>query len=171
MKLENKPKRFIYSSSINLMLISVLVAIVFYRNSYLSISILPCKNCLFQNKKKNCGPAALKMVLTDLKVEYSLSDIEKETNFNPHKGITFLDMYNFSKNLGFNSKALKIPATYLSKCAFPNIIFIRNSHFVVVDSVDAKSYCYIRDPSKGRYKAPISHLNRIWKGEILVFRN
>jgi ABC-type bacteriocin/lantibiotic exporter with double-glycine peptidase domain len=52
----------------------------------------------------------------------------------------------------------------------PAIIFIKKSHFVVLDSLDAQNDCYIRDPARGRMKVPANHLSKMWNGEILSFQ-
>ncbi len=156
---------------LSILLLSGLFISMFYvKNFYIKTEKLPLRNCLLQNKTMNCGPTALLMICNNFNIQTSLNEIENKTNFHSSKGITFLDMYNYTDSIGLRPQALKVTANYLQRNDLPGILFIKSSHFVVLDSLDQKKYCYIRDPSRGRYRMSLSHLLKIWNGEILIFK-
>jgi ABC-type bacteriocin/lantibiotic exporter with double-glycine peptidase domain len=155
-----------------LMTIIVLILLfgLYYKSCYINIEKLPCSNCIIQNKRMNCGPAALKMIFKDFNIHLSLETIENETNFDKKKGVTLLDLYTYCERMGLKPKGLRVSEDSLKACIFPSIIYISNSHFVVIDSLDARNYCYLRDPARGRMKLPVTHLSKMWNGEILSFQ-
>lgn len=145
------------------------MSVWYYQTYYIDIKKLPCNNCIIQDKRMNCGPAALKMVFQDFNIHLALSEIEKETNFNKSEGVSLLDLFNYCEKMGLQPRGLRLNEASL-KAYTPAIIFIKQSHFVVLDSLDTQNYCYIRDPARGRMKIPINHLSKMWNGEILLFQ-
>ena len=143
---------------------------IYYQMCYVSKEKLACKNCLFQDKKKNCGPTALKMVLSDFKIEMDLEQIEIETNFQKESGVSLLDLYSFSEKIRLRPSALRLNKENIYDITFPAILYIKKSHFIVIDSVNKEGFAFLRDPSSGRLKISLSHLGKIWKGEILAFQ-
>jgi predicted double-glycine peptidase len=49
------------------------------------------------------------------------------------------------------------------------IIFLRDGHFAVIDSIDADGFVHLRDPSIGRVKMVRERLMEKWGGESIIF--
>jgi ABC-type bacteriocin/lantibiotic exporter with double-glycine peptidase domain len=151
--------------------IILFMLIGYYKMCYVSKEKLPCTNCLFQDKKKNCGPKALKMIFNDFHLGMSLEQIELETNFQKEVGTSLFDLYDVSEKNGLKPKALRLNLEGIYNINFPAILYIKKSHFIVLDSVNTGGYAFVRDPARGRFKISLSHLCKMWHGEILIFNN
>ena len=113
-------------NKLNWILILIFSIVLFYQKCYIKTENLPCENCLYQDKMMNCGPTALKMVLTDLNININLSEIERATNFQKKAGVTLLDLYNYTKILGLKPNALRISENNLKNTPLPGIVFIKS---------------------------------------------
>lgn len=121
-----------------------------------------------QDKRNNCGPAALKMVLDHHKMSAPLREIEERVELS-ERGSSMLALKRVAELHRLHVEGWRLSLEDLCRKPFPVIIFVENRHFVVVDSLDNTGFFYVRDPAIGRVKIPRKRLANIWKGETLVF--
>jgi ABC-type bacteriocin/lantibiotic exporter with double-glycine peptidase domain len=123
---------------------------------------------VMQNSWNTCGPAALRMVLKGFGKIAPSDDLEKVSS-SQHNGWSMLELKELAERFGLHGVGWRIDVESLEKRRFPLILYIENRHFIVVDSVDAHGFAFLRDPAIGRIKIKRSTLGKIWKGETLMF--
>jgi predicted double-glycine peptidase len=123
---------------------------------------------VLQDKANNCGAASLKMVLDRRGIEVSLSELGLKLKAIQH-GASLLALKSAAESYGLHADGWKLKAEDLSRISCPVILFVESSHFVVLDSLDADGFFFLRDPAMGRVKITRQHIMDIWKGEALVF--
>jgi ABC-type bacteriocin/lantibiotic exporter with double-glycine peptidase domain len=69
---------------------------------------------------------------------------------------------------GLHAEGWRLTFSDFVNSTFPLLLFVRNDHFVVADSV-RDHIVFLRDPSIGKVIIPAMELTRIWHGEALVF--
>jgi len=123
---------------------------------------------VMQDKSNTCGPAALKMILDVHGKRVPLRELEKgcETS---DGGWSMQSLKELAEQHGLRAEGWRLDAEALCRSRFPMILFVENQHFVVADGVDTAGFFFLRDPAIGRMKIHRHALNRIWKGETLVF--
>lgn len=124
---------------------------------------------VLQDKRNNCGPAALKMVFDHYRVPTTLSEIEAEIDLT-EKGSSMFALKRIAQQKGLKAEGWRLRFKDLQKVFKPVIIFVNGDHFVVVDSVTEHGEIFLRDPGVGKLKLPVEKILAIWNGETLLFR-
>jgi ABC-type bacteriocin/lantibiotic exporter with double-glycine peptidase domain len=123
---------------------------------------------VLQDRGNNCGAASLKMVLDRRGIDVSLRELELRLRATRH-GSSLLALKTTAESYGLHADGWKLRGEDLFRISPPVILFVESSHFVVLDSLDADGFLFLRDPAMGRVKIMKQHLMNIWKGEALVF--
>lgn len=123
---------------------------------------------VMQDKINTCGPAAVKMILEAYGNRVSLQELENGEE-SPRGGWSMRSLKELAEQRGVHAEGWRLNPDNLSTGRFPMILFIEDRHFVVVDSVDAAGFVFVRDPAIGRMKLHRRALAKTWKGEALVF--
>jgi ABC-type bacteriocin/lantibiotic exporter with double-glycine peptidase domain len=129
---------------------------------------LGIEGVVMQDKGNTCGPAALKMILDIYGKRVPLQELEKISKVSDG-GWSMQSLKVLAEQHGLRAKGWRLDLEALCRRRFPVILFVENSHFVVADAVDTAGFVFVRDPAIGRMKIHRHALNRIWKGETLVF--
>jgi ABC-type bacteriocin/lantibiotic exporter with double-glycine peptidase domain len=129
---------------------------------------LGTEDVVFQDGANTCGPAALKMILDHYGVNVQLIELERKGG-RGKKGMDMLSLANLAKLFGLRAKGWKLNIDRVRESCMPAILFVENTHFVVLDSVRSQTDFFIRDPAKGKMRLSKAKLGRIWRGEALLF--
>lgn len=129
---------------------------------------LGTEGVLLQDKGPNCGPAALLMVFHNFGIESSIREIEKVSGMTD-AGTSMFGLKQMAEVKGLRAEGWRYTLDDFLTAPKPAILFVRGDHFVVVDSISINNQVYIRDPARGQYNISLNGLNRIWKGETLIF--
>ena len=122
---------------------------------------------VIQTDRNNCGPCSLKMIFDHFKIPSLLTDIESDIGYVGRK-VTFQMIQASAQRKGIKSEAWKVSFRDLATKPFPSLLLVRNSHYVVADSI-VNDDIYMRDPALGRISMHKNNLSTIWKGESLLF--
>jgi len=123
---------------------------------------------ILQDKRQNCGPAALLMVFEHFKIESSIKEIEEISGMT-EIGTSMLGLKKVAETKGLQAEGWHYTREDFLSAPKPALLFVRGDHFVVADSISINNSVYIRDPARGRYRISLNRLHRIWKGETLIF--
>lgn len=129
---------------------------------------LGTEGVIFQDGSNTCGPAALKMILDHYGVNVPLLELERKGGHGK-RGMNMLALCRLAKSFGLTAKGWRLSADDFWDGCLPAIIFVENTHFVVLDSVHNQIDYFIRDPAKGRMRISKTKLLKTWKGEALLF--
>ncbi len=121
---------------------------------------------ILQRNSNDCGLCALKMILDDAGIITSINTIEQSVLLT-ERGASMLDLKTAAGHLGLKLEGWKLSADSLLTITLPAILFIRQNHYVVADSV-VNNNVYVRDPSIGRLRISVDKIGNIWKGEALI---
>ena len=120
-----------------------------------------------QQKRSDCGPAALKMILEHHGITgISLAELEFSTGTGPD-GTSMLALKNTAEERGLASQGLRLPVERLHDIPMPAIAHVHGDHFVVIRSAGPE--LVIDDPSLGRLRMSRSTFERSWDGVLLAF--
>lgn len=120
-----------------------------------------------QQRRSDCGPAALKMVLDHWDIEdTTLSALEIATGTGPD-GTSLLALKRAAEERGLTSQGLRLPVQRLREIPLPAIAHVHGDHFVVIRS--AGDELVIDDPSLGRLRMSSRTFERSWDGVVLSF--
>lgn len=120
-----------------------------------------------QQKRTDCGPAALKMVLDHWGVgDTTLAELEAATGTGPN-GTSMLAIKRAAELRGVTSQGLHVPVHRLHEIPLPAIAHVHGDHFVVIRS--AGHELVIDDPSIGRLRMSPREFDRSWDGIVLTF--
>ena len=120
-----------------------------------------------QNKKNNCGPTALKMILDKLNVKSTVKELELLSGMTQY-GTNLEGLMNCINIKGFRAEAWRLSFEDLKNLEHLAIAFISNNHYVVVDSITKDGGVIILDPAIGRLKLEENNFTKIWKGITLI---
>ncbi|MBM4169234.1 MAG: hypothetical protein FJ215_08775 [Ignavibacteria bacterium] len=129
---------------------------------------LGSEGVVLQDKRNNCGPAALKMVFDHYGISMTLAEIEKNVELTA-KGSSMLALKEMAELHGLKAEGWRYTLEDFLKTQLPAIVFVHSDHFVVVDSITEGGEIFMRDPAVGRVKVDAKRLPTIWNGETLVF--
>jgi ABC-type bacteriocin/lantibiotic exporter with double-glycine peptidase domain len=124
---------------------------------------------VLQDKRNNCGPAALKMVFDHYGIPSTLTEIEQRVDLS-EKGSSMLALKEMAELKGLKAEGWRYTLEDFLRAPLPAIVFVHGDHFAVVDSVTETGEIVMRDPALGKLRLPAEKLSRIWNGETLVFR-
>ena len=120
-----------------------------------------------QQKRSDCGPAALKMILDHYGVTgITLAELEVATGTGPD-GTSMLALKKTAEQSGLASQGLRLPVERLYDIPMPAIAHVHGDHFVVIRS--AGEELVIDDPSLGRLRMSARTFERSWDGVVLAF--
>lgn len=120
-----------------------------------------------QQKRSDCGPAALKMILDHHGVAgATLAELEVATGTGPD-GTSMLALKKTAEQRGLVSQGLRLPVERLYDIPMPAIAHVHGDHFVVIRS--AGEDLVIDDPSLGRLRMSPRTFERSWDGVLLAF--
>ncbi len=125
---------------------------------------------IVESGRNNCGPAALKMIFGAYGIAVTLTEIENAVR-STSEGTSMLSMQQYARSKGLWAQGWKLNLKSLSHASYPVILFVREGHFIVADSLSADRTLYVRDPAWGTMALKEEALNDIWQGETLVFAN
>jgi ATP-binding cassette subfamily B protein len=108
------------------------------------------------------------MILDVYGKRVSLRELEKGSQASDG-GWSMQSLKELAEQHGLRAEGWRLDPEGLCRSRFPIILFVENRHFVVADGVDTTGFVFVRDPAIGRMKIHRRALNRIWKGEALVF--
>ena len=123
---------------------------------------------ILQDKRQNCGPAALLMVFEHFQIESSVTEIEEISGMT-EIGTSMLGLKKVAETKGLQAEGWHYTREDFLSAPKPALLFVRGDHFVIADSISINNSVYIRDPARGRYRISLNGLHRIWKGETLIF--
>lgn len=122
---------------------------------------------VLQSKRNNCGPSALKMILDHHHIPSSVEEIERLVDLREN-GSSMLALKRTAISKGLKTDGWKLSFEDFSLRPFPSLVYIRNDHFAVADSVVGDTI-FIRDPAVGRLKMKKRKFLHVWRGETLIF--
>jgi ABC-type bacteriocin/lantibiotic exporter with double-glycine peptidase domain len=129
---------------------------------------LGTEGVVFQDRGNTCGPAALKMILDHHGISVQLLELERKRG----RGKRGMDMFSLSRLatlFGLKATGWKLGIDDLRESNMPVILFVENTHFVVLDSVRNEGDFFVRDPAKGKMRLSKARLLKMWRGETLLF--
>lgn len=122
-----------------------------------------------QQKRSDCGPAALKMVFDHHGITgTTLAELEVDTGTGPD-GTSMLALKKAAEARGLAGHGLRLPVERLDDIPMPVIAHVHGDHFVVIRS--AGEELVIDDPSLGRLRMSSRTFERSWDGVVLAFSN
>lgn len=116
----------------------------------------------------DCGAACLTMVIKYYGGKYELGDIKRLFEFT-RIGISLKDIENACKRIGLDSYSLKVSMSELEEFNVPLILYWKQEHFVVLESiknVSGKKVFVILDPSYGKINIEEEDFVDGWLGGI-----
>ena len=120
-----------------------------------------------QQRRSDCGPAALKMVLDHWGIQdVTLAELEIATGTGPD-GTSLLALKKAAEERGVTSQGLRLPVHRLREIPLPAIAHVHGDHFVVIRSTGDE--LVIDDPSLGRLRMSSRVFARSWDGVVLSF--
>lgn len=120
-----------------------------------------------QQRRSDCGPAALKMVLDHWGIQdVTLAELEIATGTGPD-GTSLLALKKAAEERGVTSQGLRLPVHRLREVPLPAIAHVHGDHFVVIRSTGDE--LVIDDPSLGRLRMNSRVFARSWDGVVLSF--
>ncbi len=129
---------------------------------------LGTEGVVLQDGSNTCGPAALKMILEHHAINISLHELERKS-WRGGQSMTMLDLKYTAGLFGVSAKGWRLSVDDLSCVSLPAILFVENTHFVVLDSIHGCTDYFVRDPAKGKLQLSRTKLLKMWKGETLLF--
>ncbi len=124
---------------------------------------------VLQTTRNNCGPSALKMVLSSRGTNVPLQELESGIPLT-EDGASMLALKDAAERYGVDAEGWKLAFDDLRTGPLPALAFVDRSHFVVVDSI-VRHTVYLRDPGVGRLAVPEARFKERWSGETLIFRH
>lgn len=125
---------------------------------------------VLQDKRSNCGPAALKMVFDYYEIPSTMREIERHVGLTQH-GTNMLALKETAELKGLHAEGWRYALEDFLKAPLPAIVFVHNDHFAVVDSITGDGLIIMRDPALGKLKIRKEGFTRSWSGETLIFRS
>lgn len=125
------------------------------------------ENVRLQVRENDCGPASLQMIFDYYGICSTTDAVERSTGMT-EKGVTMFALKQTAKLNGLDADGWRLTAEELSQSQFPALLFVNHDHFIVADSARGDEF-FLRDPAIGRVRISRAMLNRIWRGETLLF--
>ncbi len=120
-----------------------------------------------QQKRSDCGPAALKMILEHHGINgISLAELEFSTGTGAD-GTSMLALKKAAAERGLAGQGLRLPVERLHDIPMPAIAHVHGDHFVVIRSAGPE--LVVDDPSLGRLRMSPRTFERSWDGVLLAF--
>lgn len=120
---------------------------------------------ILQDECADCGHACIAMIGNYWGHRLNLLDL-KRTWFTSTRGITLADIRNMFTQLGFNSRALRVPIEEIKHIKCPAILHWNMNHFVVLKTVRANTVI-IHDPAFGVRRCSLKDMMHSFTGIVL----
>jgi ATP-binding cassette subfamily B protein RaxB len=127
---------------------------------------LGTEGVILQRTRFDCGLACLAMVCRDRGIAVTLEQLEPMMTMTT-RGVTLLSLKQAAERVGLRATGWRRQAQDLRLIRCPAILFIRDAHFVVLDSVTTDASVFLRDPAIGRIYLKEHRFSTMWKGEVL----
>jgi ATP-binding cassette subfamily B protein len=120
----------------------------------------------FQQKRFDCGPASLQVVMAHFGISIPISRI-RSLSGTSEKGTSMLGLRNCAVRFGFEAAGWNLSAEDLFQIPLPAIVFLSRGHFVVLEAV-SRDVVFLNDPAKGARVLPLAQFLEIWNGDTLI---
>jgi ABC-type bacteriocin/lantibiotic exporter with double-glycine peptidase domain len=121
---------------------------------------------VLQASSVDCGAACLVMVCRANNVLLTLEEATERLQCKD-RGVSMLTLKSTIESYGLHTGGLLLSAKDLPRLRLPAILFVEQSHFVVLDSCGRANFFFLRDPAIGRIVLGVGSLERMWRGEVL----
>ncbi|MFD2742457.1 peptidase domain-containing ABC transporter [Sphingobacterium populi] len=118
-----------------------------------------------QSDEMDCGVTCLKIISKYYGKLISTKKLKELCN-SSKEGVSFSDLENASKILGFDSFGVALPISELKQISLPAILHWDQNHFVVLYKVVSNNY-YISDPAIGLTRYSQSSLQEHWESNSI----
>lgn len=123
---------------------------------------------VLQDKRNNCGPAALQMAFEHFGIPSTVKEIEEQVGLT-ERGSSMLALKEMAERKGLSAEGWRLTVEDFLASTKPCIVFLNGDHFALVDSVSRGGKVYLRDPAIGKVRIPLSRFPALWNGEALLF--
>lgn len=124
---------------------------------------------VLQDKRNNCGPAALQMAFDHFGIASTVKEIEEGVGMT-ERGSSMLALKEMAEQKGLRAEGWRLTMEDLLAAPKPCIVFINGDHFALVDSVSKVGEIFLRDPAVGKLNFAKNKFTPLWRGETLVLR-
>lgn len=125
---------------------------------------------VLQDKRNNCGPAALQMAFEHFGIASSVREIEEQVGLT-ERGSSMPALKEMAERKELKAEGWRLTVKDFPASTKPCIVFLNGDHFALVDSVSGAGKVYLRDPAIGNVRIPLSRFPALWNGETLLFFN
>jgi len=145
-----------------------------------SIKDLKEINIEMQNEDYSCGAASLATLMrhyfnddvNERKVLDTVKEMfnEEEYELIAERGLSFMELSQVSKVLGFQSASVRLTSDALHKLRGPVLVYLETAeykHFAVFRGFN-DDFAYLADPSRGNVRLAMGAFLNEWKGQALV---
>jgi len=115
-----------------------------------------------------CGPAALRFVLAHYGIEITENELAKLSGTQENVGTTLLGLKQSAESLGMKVKGQRWNWVRLTQEKNPVLVYISDSHYVVVLASDAETVTFF-DPGSGKLTHSKEDFLGVWNGIVLAF--
>lgn len=124
---------------------------------------------VLQDKRNNCGPAALQMAFEHFDIASTVKEIEEGVGLT-ERGSSMLALKEVAEQKGLRAEGWRLTMEDLVAAPKPCIVFINGDHFALVDSINNAGEVFLRDPARGKLRIPMVKFPALWSGETLVLK-
>lgn len=108
------------------------------------------------------------MALASLGIDRSLAEIEAFAGTD-RSGTSLFALKQYAERQGARTSLWRLNLSDLvARNGLPTIAFVRENHFVVIDSVKPDGCVLLRDPAIGRLHMTRTAWEQIWRGEVML---
>ena len=117
----------------------------------------------YQGNEKDCGFAALKMLMANRTNNESYLYVKKPTK---KKEYTFSDLTKYARKYGFTITAYEMPVEDFKQIEPKSLVMLKPNHLVYFSKVTKRRVIYY-DPEVGKVKMSHKQFESIWTGMVL----
>lgn len=134
----------------------------------LGASYLGSRGVVLQQKRNDCGLAALQMILERFGVQVAAEELKALVRLQP-RGATLSSLGHAAEEFGLRSYGWKLYPEDLNLIAFPFLAWLKQGHYVVVERLLKDGSLVVLDPALGRLRFRSGSFWNHWRGEALLF--
>jgi NHLM bacteriocin system ABC transporter peptidase/ATP-binding protein len=123
---------------------------------------------IFQVDAAECGAVALAMVLAAHGRWVPLDELRSVCGVS-RNGSRVSHIVRAARAYGLNAEGRRVGTSQVANVALPAILFVNQSHFVVLEGFDRRKV-YLNDPAQGRRILSFDELAKIYSGVVLEFQ-
>lgn len=124
---------------------------------------------VLQDKRNNCGPAALQMAFDHFGIASTVKEIEEQVGLT-EGGSNMLALKEMAERKGLSAEGWRLTLEDFVGSMKPCLVFLNGDHFALVDSVSHAGVVFLRDPARGKLRIPMMKFPALWSGETLVLK-